>query len=111
MTVTAGRALVSFYILLLGIVAYLAIGWPHDDGMGISREEFGSAWPLTVPKGTLRCELGQEITFHSNGTTYSVNRSVKHSGYADIGSLLAEDAGGGKMDLGPLIERATDLCR
>jgi hypothetical protein len=61
--------LVPFYLLLVAIGAYLAITWPLDAGIKVTREELGAAWPLTVSDGTLRCEAGGEITLQDGGTT------------------------------------------
>jgi hypothetical protein len=102
--------LIAYYLVLVALAGYLVIAWPLDAGTKVTREELGSAWPLTISEGTLRCELGKEITLHYHGTGYSLTRHDDHGAYSDIARIRADNPAGGKMDLSPLIERGQRLC-
>lgn len=102
--------LVAYYLLLAAIAGYLVIAGPLDTGTKVTRTELGPAWPLTIPEGTLRCEVGKEITLHYRGTGYSLTSHDDHGAYSDIARIRADNPAGGKMDLSPLIERGQRLC-
>ena len=83
----------------------------------VSREEFGSKWPLTVDRGVLSCNGSNgtgQVFFTAGGKTYAVNglaRGTKK--YPSVDEIWADNpAGPGpKKDIGPLIERGLQLCR
>lgn len=77
----------------------------------VTREEFGDAWPLTVPAGALSCEGHREITFQWKGTEYTLTGEVA-SAYSAVEPIWARGPDGAtRKALGPLIERGRTLCK
>jgi hypothetical protein len=77
----------------------------------VSRSDFGSNWPLTVESGTLACEGAGAVTFTTSGTTYAVNGMAQGMDqYAEIDPIWADEGGGLKKNIGPLIDRGLSLC-
>lgn len=73
-----GGPLLLLLVLAVVVFALVAVRSSADSGVTLTEGEFGAAWPLTVTEGVLRCEQGDEITFRSRGTTYTVSRSTEH---------------------------------
>ena len=83
----------------------------------VSRDDFGSDWPLTVASGTLACAGSGGVgaaTFTTSGKTYALNGIAKgqHAG-VDIDPIWAANLGipGAKKDIGVLINKALTLCK
>lgn len=73
----------------------------------------GSAWPLSVAKGVLRCREPGAVTFEAGGMVYAVNGIARQSGEcAEIDPIWVDDPDipGAKMDIGPIIDRGLELC-
>jgi hypothetical protein len=76
------RALVGF-LLTLGFACTESTGTnrPAEDRRQpneIRAADLGDAWPLTVDRGVLRCEVGSHVVFRTmDGTDYAVNGSAK----------------------------------
>jgi hypothetical protein len=106
-----GAPLLVVLTLAIVIVALLTVGNSFDSGVVVTERELGAAWPLTVSKGTLRCEYADEVTFQSGGTTYTVRRSTEHGENSnDIAPIWAQGPAGMKKDLTPLIEKGLTVC-
>lgn len=99
--------------LLLAMVAAVAVGCggPTAPAGHVTRAQFGTAWPLTVDAGDLRCEGGAIVFRSPDGRDYGVNGLA--STYADIGPIWAVDPSGQspKISISPLIEAGQKLCR
>lgn len=77
----------------------------------VTREQFGTRWPLTLLEGTLRCEPGRVIVIRAtDGRDFGVNGMAAK--YPDIAPVWADDPAipGLKMDIGPLIDAGLKLC-
>lgn len=105
------------YLALALVVA--ACGGSTGEGGGgsdsneraISRSDYGAEWPLTVERGTLRCEGAGAVVFVApDGTQYGVNGLAAE--YEDIGPIWAANPTGmtPKMDISPLIDDGGKLC-
>jgi hypothetical protein len=80
----------------------------------VSRAQYGTAWPLTVESGTLRCAPGRAVVFRTtDGTDYAVNGTAMDGSYEDIRAIWADDPTGvaPKIDISPLIQAGLKLCR
>lgn len=107
---------------LAAVLAALAFGnvtacAGQEDSEEIERSDLGDKWPLTVDRGTLRCEgsggIGDVIFTTEDGTEYSVNGAAKSTGkYEDIMEIWADnpDVEGLKVDMSALTERGLALC-
>lgn len=100
---------VAMFLAAPAVALAVAVGGSFDAGTTVKAGEFGEAWPLTVPKGIVRCETGGEITFQTDGTTFTLTRSPGDSAYSDISAIRTTGVDG-PMDLGPLVERGVRLC-
>lgn len=102
--------------LLFLILLLTACGRPANE-REVTAAQYGSAWPLTIEKGLLKCDGDNGsgmVTLEANGTIYSVNGWAKSSGrYTDIRSIWKDDPRipGLKIDLGPLISAGLNLCK
>ena len=83
----------------------------------VHRSDYGEAWPLTIDRGTLRCEPPGTVVFTApDGTQYAVNGMAEgQQGLADIEPIWRDDpdppAGADlKVSIHPLIERGLELC-
>jgi hypothetical protein len=108
-------------LLLIAPVSLTACGenasGPASNERDVSSTSYGSAWPLTVDSGTLRCEGAGAVTFTSeDGTTYWVNGAAggqaDERGWSNIRSIWADDPSleGLKISIGPLIDDGLELC-
>lgn len=102
--------------IVIGAIALLAVAGCGAEGTEVSRDDFGSSWPLTVDSGTLRCE-GEggfgAVVINADGTDYAVNGVAKGQGYEPIDPIWADDPelAGLKVSIGPLIDRGLALCK
>lgn len=104
----------------LAVVSVLALTSCGDGGgsasKAVSSSDFGEGWPLTVDKGTLRCEGSDGVgfvTIEVGGTTYALNGAAKGQGMGeDIEVIWAPnpDIDGARKDLGVLISEGLGLC-
>ncbi len=78
-------------------------------------DDFGEAWPLTVPRGYLRCEHPTAVSFERmDGTIYRVNGLATQ--YPSIEPIWAKDPAAEpgidlRKSVGPLIEMGLELCK
>lgn len=86
---------------------------PPSNEADVSAADLGAEWPLTVPRGVLRCEGGAVTFTASGGTVYAINgTAMTRNAGADIHSIWRDspDGLGLKINIGPLIDRGLDLC-
>ncbi|WP_153014139.1 DUF2511 domain-containing protein [Pseudomonas sp. EpS/L25] len=89
---------------LYGIAFATALGWfvinvlgapPKQDGVKITAEEYGEAWPFTVPSVLLDCEPPAYTVVRVNGGTYAINGSARSKaakmGWRDLSAIWRED--------------------
>lgn len=79
----------------------------------ISRAELGETWPLTVNRGTLRCEPPGAVVFQApDGSDYAVNGLASSQGYPDIDPIWADNPDPliPKLTLAPILDRGLALC-
>ena len=80
--------------------------------------QFGKKWPVTVPQGIVGCRdksgTGVQIlTFlDPDGKEWALNGTASSSGYPKIDPIWRDDGSGLdiKVDIGPLIDRASKVC-
>lgn len=80
--------------------------------------QFGKKWPLTVPQGIVACRdksgTGVQILtfFDPDGKEWALNGIASSSGYPKIDPIWRDDGSGLglKVDIGPLIDRASKVC-
>ncbi len=83
-----------------------------DGGRVITSSDYGSDWPLTIKKGTLRCVDGA-VTLVTPDATYALNPEAQSKG---LGESLAPvwspnpDIEGARMSTGALIKNGLSLC-
>lgn len=98
---------------LLALTLSLACGSGAPVGAPVSQAEFGDAWPLTIDRGTLRCEPPGAVVFQaSDGSDYGVNGIALSQGYPEIDPIWADDPDPlvPKKSIGPLLDRGLALC-
>lgn len=77
----------------------------------VSRDDYGSAWPLTVNGGVLACEPGDVATFTVNGHSYELDpRATPESVSSGFERIWAKDQASVRLDLSPLVGDALALC-
>jgi len=83
-----------------------------QQGIKISKADFGKSWPFTVQDGQLRCVGTGVVVFSSGGTEYAVNGDPNSGGYASIQAIAkpAHIPGGPRINLLPIIDRGLRLC-
>ena len=103
-----------FFILCLALVGNACTG-THSET--IARASLGSAWPLTVDSGELRCQAGNAVIFKTpGGSEYAVNGAAADAGYADIRPIWAANTDPSTSDfipkiaITPLIDAGLKLC-
>lgn len=89
--------------------------------MAVRREDLGDEWPLTVPRGTLRCAEFTgltAVTFEApNGRVYAVNGTARSQPdtreidpiWAPSRDPILRDVGG-RVSIGTLIALGLGLC-
>jgi hypothetical protein len=78
----------------------------------VSSGDLGSAWPLSVSTGLLRCESRGALTFRVTGRgEYALTAAAAGRGLPPVEPLLKKDAHGDFMDMTALIDRGLRLCR
>lgn len=89
---------------------------PQAHRKRVTRADFGEAWPLTVDAGELECvEVTGRVhvlVIHVGGKTYAVNGTAIDRGYQRIDPIWRDNPRikGAKMDMGPLLKAARELC-
>ncbi len=97
-------------------VAPLFVFWlaacTNSSGVTVTKQELGDKWPLTVDSVKLECRNLAAIA-HVNGKTYALNGMAKHKGYPDIRPVWRDHPKfkGLKVSIGPVLDRAVDLCK
>jgi hypothetical protein len=82
-------------------------------GKPVSADQYGVEWPLTVSEGTLRCESPRSVVFRDvDGNDWAVNGMASTHGYDEIDPIWEDnpEAGGPKMNIGPLLDDGLALC-
>jgi len=83
---------------------------------GVSQEESGETWPLTVPNGQVSCvrNFGKVVTFISlDGKEYALNETAKGlRHFLPIEEIWKPDPTNppAKKDIGVLIDEGLKLC-
>ena len=78
--------------------------------------QFGKAWPLTVDQGLVGCRdkpgTGLQILtfFDPDGKEWALNGTALSAKYPAIDPIWKDDDFAGKVDIGPLIDRAAKVC-
>ena len=101
---------------LLVVASSLLSACSPDKGFGesqdVSRDDYGSAWPLTADRAVLTCAPEGDLFITIEG--YTVDLEVSSEADADRALLRSwaeqADGAGERMDLSPLVEDARDLC-
>lgn len=77
-------------------------------------EDYGDAWPLTVPDGIVSCEPVSRVLFTSGGKVYAINgTAMSQNKWLDIRDTIWRDNPTGltpKVDINPVIELGLSLC-
>lgn len=86
-----------------------------EQSESVSKTTMGDSWPLSVDKGTLRCNGSDgvgEVTIEVDGKTYAINGSAKgNEAYEVIDVIWADDTTPGvKKNISPLIQKGLGLC-
>jgi hypothetical protein len=77
-------------------------GTSNSDGVEVSAAELGDKWPLTVDRGTLRCEGDIDVIFTApDGTEYGVNGTALDHGFKDIDPIWATAPSGNRASPEP----------
>ncbi|HYI67572.1 MAG TPA: hypothetical protein VEW95_11650 [Candidatus Limnocylindrales bacterium] len=91
---------------------------PTPDPGYITRQEYGDAWPFSVPAGTLACYDGAAaggggrilVTFSAgDGIEYGLNGSALDFGFPELDQTILPDYPN-KTGVLDLIERGLALC-
>ena len=78
--------------------------------------QFGNKWPLTVSQGIVACrdKPGTNVQiltfFDPKGKEYALNGIASGAGYPKIDPIWRDNEFGAKVDIGPLIDRASKVC-
>lgn len=99
----------ALLVLTLGLACGSAA--PVDEP--VSQAEFGDAWPLTIDRGTVRCEPPGAVVFQApDGSDYGVNGVATSQGYPELAPIWADDPDPlvPKKSIGPLLDRGLALC-
>lgn len=100
--------------LVFALVACSEESTEDDSRQVISADDYGKRWPLTVPKGSLRCEQPELVIFTDpDGNDWAVNGAAATEGYDEIDPIWADnpDIKGTKKNIGPLIKDGLTLCK
>jgi hypothetical protein len=107
----------------LGVTLASAAGGPPSTPGGptptprgyVTQADFGDAWPLTVPAGTLMCENSAVLFQAEGGRLYTVNGMAitRHPELHEIDEIWADnpDPNIPKKNIGPLIDAGLALCQ
>ncbi len=83
----------------------------------VRAEDYGDAWPLTVPSGIVDCEDDYAYTFEADGTIYAINGAaeLRPYNYLDIRSIWRDNPDTSlvappKVSLSPLFLKAEEMC-
>jgi hypothetical protein len=88
-------------------------------GLCVSQEQFGEQWPLTVPRGSLRCSShigrGKIVSFSVGGDHYILNKNPNGLGigsYLPLESILRRNPTNLRtpISIGVLINEGVKLC-
>lgn len=94
-------------LLALGILAGCSAPAASPPTLHVTRQEYGSEWPLKVDEGDVGCDLSQRLYFLTpNGTRYGLNGLEMSHGTPGIQAvqILGKDSS-------PLADRAKTLCK
>ena len=83
------------------------------DFAAVASEQFGEQqWPFTVDSGRVDCLPGSVAVFKSDSVVYALNGLATSAGYEDIGPIWKDDPAelSPKINIGPLLDAALDLC-
>ena len=117
---SASKGLSGCLVLILGVFGglvlfgYLVGEIPDTDNavshsVYVSKDQFGSKWPLTVDGGRIECIDGFIAVIHVGGMAYALNGAAESRGYSPINPIWRDnpDMPGLKVDIGPLIALAS----
>lgn len=93
-------------------LAHQESGW--GDGVPVRRADLGSAWPLTVASGRIKCRGTSGnlmLVFAAGGKEYALNGTAG-TRYPDIDPIWRPDPRGyaPKMSIAPLLDYARNVC-
>ena len=108
-------------LMVTGVLAGCAGGAGHSEDetkhneRAISASDLGTAWPLTVDRGVLRCTGRESVTFTApDGKTYELNPDLDVEDPA-LRAIWKNDAaspvlGSVKLDISSLIDAGLAIC-
>ena len=107
--------LVSALMLLSGCTG----GDGVEEGVELSREDFGDDWPFTIPKGYADCVRGNAAVFRVEldyddylDGTYALTGAAMSAGYPEINPIWRDNPNieGAKISIRPIIDIALEEC-
>ncbi len=123
--VTVEAATAALERVKAGILDLQPLDYPSEKVSGPSpkivqeqviADDLGDKWPLTVPRGFLRCEHPNAVSFElMDGTVYRVNGAAAQ--YPKITPIWAKDPDADpdgpdvRKNIGPLIDMGLELCK
>ena len=71
--------------IAVGVIAAIMLVSAAEmaDGRIVTEQDFGAAWPFTVPEGRLRCTKAS-VTFEADGSTYAINGIAQSRGFPRV---------------------------
>ena len=100
---------------ILGLL--LVMSGCSDGTAPVSSDGLGDAWPLTVDRGSIGCDIQNSAFFQDeSGTRWGLNGVAAQNGYSDIAPIWADAAPLApglpplKKNIGPLLDPAVDMC-
>lgn len=103
-------------VLCLLIASLLGCSSDESDGIEVSRDAYGEAWPLTVDEGVLHCidsPSGPAVTLTVGPDVYAMNgTALSHTDASPVDPIWADDGSGLglKKPLTDLLGRGSAAC-
>jgi len=115
-----GLGLIIAIVIIVGVVILTGGGSKPPDGVLITKQQFGTAWPFSVPQGYVDCKGGGKnfgpVTFTApDGTVYGVNGIALSDGYPAVRPIWLEStdpkSDDPRVPIGPIIDKGLTLCQ